>query len=71
MLLSFNFLDFRCSGSFIICLVCFNKANVGKWSDISDTSVEDLKFFCSLVEIYILSIQVALDCVILLGNYRQ
>ena len=67
MLLSFNFLDFKCSGSFIICLVCFNKGNAGKWSEISDTSMEDSKFFCSPVEIYMLSIKVTLDCVILVG----
>ena len=45
MLLSFNILNFRCSGSFIIYSVCLNKANLGKWSDISYTSMEDLKFF--------------------------
>ena len=52
---------------YLICLVCFNKANTDKWSDISDTSMEDSKLFCSLVETYMLCIKVTFDHVILMG----
>ena len=51
----------------IICLVCFNKHYVGRWPDISNTSMENKKFVCSLVEIYMLSIKVTLDHVIVMG----
>ena len=64
----FNSLLLNSIGFLSVILVCFIRASIGKWSDISCISMAESKFHCSTSLINMLSINVAVFWIILVGQ---
>ena len=67
ILLSFNLRVVNSNGSLFVNLDCFNKLKIGRWSEISVSMIADLNSQYNFSDTNMLSIKVAVWCVILVG----